>query len=149
MLQYTSVLKAHYQDALEKLMFFNPGQKNALLSIMESIESFGNPCVVLDGDNLRVKVDKLDEVQSLFALDGNTLVGVIIYSRTDNSCFCVLHIAVEESYSNNGIHANKLLVPRLINVVRNSAARVKDVEIVRVIDNNRQVKDYPVIKKQK
>lgn len=146
MLQFTSVLKAHYQDSLEKLMFFNPGQHKALQSIIDSIEHFGSPYVEVENGNLRVKVDKLSDVQFIFALSGNNLVGVIIYVRTSQTYVDVLHIAVDEQYSAEGNQMGLMLVFRLLNVVRTNASRVKGVTTVRVLDNHQQVKGYPVLK---
>lgn len=144
MLQYTSILNAEYNNALEELMFFNPGQENALAAILDSIDTFGPPSVYIDSERLRVKVEKLDEVQTLFALDDNKLVGVMIYSRLLAECLSVIHIAVNEDYASTGINANRMLVMRMLDLVRNNARRIKGVKTLRVLCNSDQITDYPV-----
>jgi hypothetical protein len=78
MLRYTSTLAPEYGEELERWMFFNPGQQTALATIVDSLEMFGPPSVYADGGCLRVRVEKLDEVQTLFAMDGDTLVGMLV-----------------------------------------------------------------------
>jgi hypothetical protein len=144
MLQYTSILNAEYNSALEELMFFNPGQENALSAILDSIDTFGPPSVYIDRERLRVKVEKLDEVQTLFALDESKLVGVMIYSRVLAECLSVIHIAVNEDYSSTGKYAHNMLVMRMLDLIRNNARRIKGIKTLRVICNGNQITDYPV-----
>jgi hypothetical protein len=144
MLIYTSVLKAQYHDALEQLMFFNPGQHNARGAILGSLEAFGSPSVYVDGDQLRVKVEKLDEVQILFALNDDVLAGVMMYSRISPERLTVIHIAVDGDHSSEGKFADVMLVMRMLNLLRNSARRIKGVQTIRLLHNNNQVKDYPI-----
>ena len=144
MLHYTSVLKSEYNDELERLMFFNPGQQTALAAILDSVDTYGTPSVYIDGERLRVKVEKLDEVQTLFALDGETLVGVLIYSRILLECLTVIHLAVDQDYSSDGKLAYKMLVMRMLDLVRKSARRIKNVETIRLVCSGNQIRDYPV-----
>jgi hypothetical protein len=144
MLRYTSVLKPKYSEALERLMFFNPGQQIALGAILDSLETFGSPSVYVDGERLRVKVEKLDEVQTLFALDGDTLVGVLVYSRILLERLTVIHIAVDYDYSSYGKFAQNMLVMRLLELLRNSARRIKGVETIRLMCSGNQIRDFSV-----
>ena len=144
MLHYTSVLNSEYNNALEGLMFFNPGQQNALAAILDSINTFGSPSVYIDGERLRVKVEKLEDVQTLFALDENKLVGVMIYSRVLAECLSVIHIAVNEDYASHGKYAHNMLVMRMLDLIRNNARRIKGIKTLRVMCNGDQIRDYPV-----
>lgn len=144
MLRYTSVLKSEYGEALERLMFFNPGQQTALAAILDSLETFGPPSMYVDGERLRVKVEKLDEVQTLFALDDDTLVGVLIYSRILLERLTVIHIAVDHDYSSYGKHAQSMLVMRMLELLRNSARRIKGVETIRLMTSDNQIRDFTV-----
>ena len=144
MIRYTSLLKPEYREALERLMFFNPGQQSALAAILDSLEAFGSPSVYVDGERLRVKVEKLDEVQTLFALDGDTLVGVLIYSRILLERLTVIHIAVDHDYSSYGRHAHNMLVMRMLELLRNSARRIKGVETIRLMTSDNQIRDFSV-----
>ena len=144
MLRYTSTLKPEYGEELERLMFFNPGQQTALTAIMDSVETFGPPSVYADGGCLRVKVEKLDEVQTLFAMDGDTLAGVLVYSRVLLKRLTVIHIAVGQDYSSHGKFAQNMLVMRMLELLRNSARRIKGVETIRIMCSDNQVCDYSI-----
>jgi hypothetical protein len=138
------MLEPQYGEALERLMFFNPGQQNALSAILDSLETFGSPSIYVDEGRLRVKVEKLDEVQTLFALDDDALVGVLIYSRIALECLTVIHIAVDHDYSSSGKFAEKMLVIRMLELLRNNARRIKGVETIRLIYNGNQIRDFSV-----
>lgn len=144
MLRFTSALQREYSDALEQLMFFNPGQQSALAAIVDSVEMFGTPSVYADGDRLRVKVAKLQDVQTLFALAENSLVGVLVYSRVDASCLAVIHLAVDQDYSTRGRFAEQMLVMRMLQVLRSSARRIKGIETVRMLYGGNRVRDFSV-----
>ena len=144
MLRYTSILKPEYGKELEQLMFFNPGQQAAHAAIVDSLEKFGSPSIYTDNGCLRVKVEKLDEVQTLFALDGDTLAGVLVFSRVLLEHLTVIYIAVDQDYSSHGKYAQKLLVMRLFKLLRNSARRIKGVETIRIMCGGNQIQDYPV-----
>ena len=74
MFDYSSILKPEYREELEQLLFFNSAQNVVFSAIVDSIEIFGEPVVNNDGGRLRVSVKKLDEVQTLFAFDGDIFV---------------------------------------------------------------------------
>ena len=144
MLRYTSTLKSDYSEDLERLMFFNPGQHSALSAIMDSLEQFGSPSVYTDNGCLRVKVEKQDEVQTLFAMDDETLIGVMVYSRIMLESLTVIHIAVEQDYSSQGKFAHKMLVMHMLELLRTSARRIKGVETIRLMCSSNQIRDFSV-----
>ena len=145
MLRYTSTLQPDYSEALERLMFFNPGQQSAMAAIVDSVETFGAPSVYTDEDGrLRVKVEKLDEVQTLFALDGDALVGVLVYSRVALEHLAVIHIAVDQDYSVHGKFAGSMLVMRMLELLRNSARRIKGVESIRMLYGENRIREFSV-----
>ena len=143
MLRYTSTLKPEYSEELERLLFFNPGQQDALAAIMDSVDNFGSPSVYTDNGVLRVKVEKLDEVQTLYAMDDDMLVGVLVYSRVLLDCLTVLHIAVDEAYSVHGNNASNMLVMRMLELLRKNARLIKGVKTIRLMCNS-QVRDLIV-----
>jgi hypothetical protein len=108
------------------------------------LETFGSPSVYDDNGCLRVKVEKLDEVQTLFAMDGDTLVGVLVYSRVLLERLTVLHIAVNQDYSSHGKFAQNMLVMRMLELLRNCARHIKGVETIRIMCSGNQIRDYPV-----
>lgn len=143
-LRFTSTLEIKYCEDLEQLMFFNPSQKNALAAIEDSLEKFGLPCIYDDGDYLRVKVEKLDEVQTLFAMDNDILTGVLVYSRITLERLTVIHIAIHQDYSAQGKHAHSMLMMRMLELLRNCARRIKGVETIRLMHRKNQFRDYTV-----
>ena len=144
MLRYTSTLKQGYIEDLEHLMFFNPGQQSVLPVIVDSLEQFGSPSVYTSGGCLRVKLEKLNEAQTLYAMDDDTLVGVLIYSRIMLDRLTVIHIAVHQDYSSSGKFAHNMLVMRMLKLLRNSARCIKGVKTIRVICSGNQVRDCSV-----
>lgn len=144
MLRYTSVLNPEYSEELERLMFFNPGQQTAIAAIVDSLETFGSPSVYADNGCLRVKVEKLDEVQTLFVMHDDTLVGVLVYSRILLERLTVIHIAVHQDYSSHGKFSQNMLVLRMLELLRNSARHIKGVESIRIMCSDNQIRDYPV-----
>ncbi|MDX2506716.1 MAG: hypothetical protein QNL62_19890 [Gammaproteobacteria bacterium] len=144
MLSYTSILKPEYSEVLERLMFFNPGQNSAHAAIVDSLEKFGSPSIYTDNGRLRVKVEKLDEVQTLFALDDERLAGVLVYSRVLPEHLTMIYIAVDQDYSSRGKFSQKMLVIRMFELLRNSARRIKGVKFIRIIRGGNRIQDYSV-----
>lgn len=144
MLRFTSTVTPEYGEELEQLMFFNPGQQTALAAIVDSLERFGAPSVYQDGGFLRVKVEKLDGVQTLFALDDERLAGVLVYSRVSVELMAVIHIAVGQDYSAHGKFAHKMLVMRMLELLRSNARRIKGIETIRIMFSDNQIRDYSV-----
>ena len=144
MLRYTSTLKPDYNEDLEHMMFFNPGQHSALPAIVDSLEQFGSPRVYTSDGYLRVKVEKLDEVQTLYAMDDDILVGVLVYSRIMLEGLTVIHIAVHQDYSSKGKFAQSMLVMRMLELLRRSARCIKGVKAIRIKCSGDQYRDYSV-----
>ena len=144
MLNYTSILNSEYCEELERLMFFNPGQQSAHAAIVDSLEKFGSPSVYTDNGRLQVRVEKLDEVQTLFALDGDRLAGVLVYSRVLPEHLTMIYIAVGQDYSSRGKFAQKMLVIRMFELLRNSARRIKGVKSIRIMRGGNRIQDYAV-----
>jgi len=143
-LHYTSVLKADYSDALEHLLFFNPGQEHAYPAIVDSLKLFGAPKIVNDKGNIRVKVEKLDEVQSLFAMDDDKLVGALVYSRVAYEHIAVIQIVVDNDYAHNGRFAERMLVMRMLELLRSNARRIKGIDAICLLSGNNNVREIPV-----
>ncbi|MBC8210422.1 MAG: hypothetical protein H8E21_05090 [Gammaproteobacteria bacterium] len=144
MIRYTSNLRPEYGAELERLMFFNPGQQTALATIMDSVEKFGQPSLYIDQDRLRIKVEKLHDVQTLFVLDDDTLAAVLVYSRISVESLIVIHIAVDYEYSSQGNRSDKMLVMRMLNQLRQCACHIKGIENIRLMNSSSEFIVYPV-----
>ena len=145
---FSSALKKTYREELENLMFFNPQQGQVESGIVESIERYGIPKVVLDGESLRISFENFPGVQTLYALEGKpddaNLVGVMVYVRLDKESIVVLHIGVKEEYSTFGIHADHMLAMKLIVKLRQIASRVNGVRSLTVIYGKGGIRKIPV-----
>src|SRR5215467_8629255 len=99
-LSFSSVLRSEYRDDLEALIFFNPQQERVEAAVIQCIEKYGKLGIAVDGELLRVRVEGLADIQSLFAFDGaesqatDRLVGLIVYVRPNLETIVVLHVAV-------------------------------------------------------
>lgn len=107
-------------------------------AILSSVDQFGQPRVVSDGGTLRVQLEKLDAVQTLFAMDGEALSGVLVYSRTSEETLSVIYIAVNDEYSSHGRYANKMLFLRMLALVKNTARRIKGIKAIQIISDENQ-----------
>jgi len=125
-------------------MFFNPGQQFALEAIVDSLEKFGSPSIYIDNGLLRIKLEMLKEVQALFALDDDKLVGVLIYSRVLPEHLTMIYIIVDQEYSSHGKFEKKMLVLRMFMLLRKIARRIKDVISIQIIRGGNQIQDYPI-----
>jgi hypothetical protein len=144
MFTYTSTLSADYREDLEELLFFNPGQSSMVPAIMTSIEKYGQPQLRVENNKLLVRVEKLPDVQSLYALDEHKLVGALIYCRSSIKHLELIHLAVAQDYSSHGHFANKLLLIRLINLLRTNSRRIKGVQSIGMILEDSRVQYIPI-----
>jgi hypothetical protein len=127
---FASKVAIEHREALERLLFFNGCQQRVARGIVDVIDRFGPPEIVVDGEGLRVQVSELSSgVQSLFALDANTgrPLGVAVYLRADLEHVTVLHLGLSEEYCSGGERQSINLLLRLMKEVRRSSRRVKGV----------------------
>ncbi len=135
---FTSSLVTDYREDLESLMFLNDNQGTVQSGILRAIEQFGQPRLVTTADGLlRLRVDGLEDVQALYALERGllqpNLVGVMVYARTDLETIWLLHIAVTESHSASAGQGGNLLALQFINQLRQIAHRIRGVKQLMVI----------------
>ncbi len=140
---FTSLIKKEYKGDLEKVMFFNPQQGKISPDIVESIDRFGEPRIIIEGNHLRIEVGSFTDVQSLFAFNGDSenakLIGFMIYTRTDFRNIMILQIAVSEEYSFTGEHRNQKLVIQFITKLRDIGRLLKGLETITLIYKQKDV----------
>lgn len=144
MLLYTSLLNQDYSEALERLMYFNPGQHTMHNAIVKSVERFGQPRVVTINGYLRITVDKLNDVQSLYALENDRLVGILVYFRFTTEYLTVLHIAVDEDYSSRGKFSHKMLMMRMLDLLRKNSRRISGINAIQIMDSGNRTLEYHI-----
>ena len=133
---FRSCLRVSEQDALERLVFFNPNQLHSQADVLRALDLYGTPAIVSGPDGLHVTLSRCTDVQCLFALVETRgrpaeLAGMLIYRRTGIEDVLVVHIAVAEQYgrSRDGLS----VVIRLLRAVRAAARRLKGVQRLRVL----------------
>jgi len=133
---FSSKLNRKYYEALEELLFFNKKQGFLIRDIERCIEQYGTPGIVADGETLRIGTDSINDVQNLFAFDGESedarLIGFILYFRPASEKIVVLHLAVDEDYAFDGKFSDQALTMRLIGKVREIALRIRGVEYLSI-----------------
>ena len=134
---FTSRLEGEHLEALQDLFFFNEQQGRYREGIINSIESYGEPFLRVEGGLIRVHTTKLGLVQAIFAVsvgeDGRrTPVGVAVFSRTAPDTFSLLHISVDKAFSVDGVHAKDLVALKLFQRTVDAARRIRGIRRVTV-----------------
>jgi len=133
---FSSKLSRKYYKALEKLLFFNKKQAFLIRDIEKSIEEYGVPRIVADGETFRIKTGSINDVQNLFAFDSETedanLIGFILYYRPTLNKMIILHIAVDENYAFDGKFSDQTLTIQLINKVKEIALKIRGIELLSI-----------------
>lgn len=120
-------------------MFFNLNQQQVTGGIINSIDLYGLPELMRDGDRLRFSVGGLSEVQTLYAIasiaeeNQEVLAGVMIYARISESRLTLLHFGVHEAFSSSGLYADQLLAIKLIGKLRKLARSIRGVKTVELV----------------
>jgi len=136
-LQFTSVLDRSRRGELEELMFQHPQQGRFHDTIMDCIDRFGVPSVVERNGRLRIELASQTEVQTLYAMiDGplpSELVGAVVYTRDAADELVVLHIAVKDDYTAQGLRAHQMVTFGLVEELCRVARHIHGVNGVRLV----------------
>ena len=128
-IEFKSHVPVAQKQALEALLYFNSCQERVSACIADAIEKFGAPEIVADRDRLRIHIKNQPDVQSLFALDGDTgrPLGVAVYTRQDVEHVTVMHLGITAEFASGGPRSGEQLLLKLLREVRRSTRRVKGV----------------------
>jgi len=142
---FTSELAAAQRETLESLLYFNPNQQRVREVIEHVIERYGQPRITVVHGLLRVSVEGLPDVQSIFALDEmQRLVGAAVFTRIETEAIVLLHLAVDADYAADGERASAMLAIRLMAQVRAIAARIRGVRFMSVLYHDQTTRRIPV-----
>ena len=138
---YTSVIPASRYHELAELMFFNLRQHRFRDDIVNAIDLYGLPEIVTTDHSLRFSVEKLGEVQSLYALDGNTatgrLAGAVIYARVSDEKIVLLHMGLAAPYQTGGPVSHKMLALKMIQRLKKAGKTLKGVRSLEILYGRR------------
>jgi hypothetical protein len=144
----TSRLGAEHRAALEELLFFNRLQNAVRTRIVATIERYGMPQVVVRDGALRIELDGVAGVQSVFALapDGASAgpIGVAVFLRESEDRFVIVHVGVAEAFSSTGERANDHVFFHLLNAIRDAARRTRGVRSIDLFYGQGVVRRIPV-----
>ena len=131
-----SSLDASHRSALERLMYFNPRQREAEIGIADVVDAYGTPIIVADDTGLHVTVGRRPDAQCLFALAsttaGPTLAGLIGFLRVSLEEMLVLHVAVADGFGRNR-RLSLEVVMALVGSVREAAHRLRGTKHFRML----------------
>ncbi|MBV9488321.1 MAG: hypothetical protein JO069_01180 [Verrucomicrobia bacterium] len=140
-LTFSSALSASRRDELEELMFFHPEQGEYTASINSSIQAYGFPKVLQEGDSLRIGIAGL-ELQTLYAFiprgSIQELAGVVVYTRVSDDTLALLHMAVKPEFSFSSGYRNELILPRMLAQLRAIARRIKGIKRLSIVYADRK-----------
>ena len=150
---FSSVLDKRYRRDLEKLLFFNFSGPKARAKIIEAVRKYGSPKIVKSGPNLKVELNGLSEVQSLFVFCDEKgamphLCGAVVYVRESPESILVLHIAVHREFTMRGAHSGEWLLYKMIDQLREIARVVKGIRFISILyapENRRLIPIRPPV----
>ena len=138
---YSSVLLPSRYDELADLMFFNLNQHQFRDDIVNAIELYGMPQIVTTDHSLRFSVEKLGEVQTLYAFDGEAatgrLAGVMLYARVSDEKIVLLHMGLAAQYQSGGPASSKLLALKMIERLKKVGKTLKGVRSLELLYGRR------------
>lgn len=143
-LTFSSILAKDHRGELEELMFFHPQQERFASSIVNTIETYGSPRVVEKEGQLRIALQGVTEVQTVYAvMEGllqRELVGVVVFTRTNNNNLEVLFIVVKDEYTQTGSKSGRQVTLLLIQELCRIARQIRGIHSVQI--GYRRVKTY-------
>ena len=144
---YTSVVSPSRYDELADLMFYNLRQHLFRDDIVNAIDRYGLPEIVTTDHALRFSVEKLGEVQSLYAFDGNAatgcLAGAMLYARVSDDKIVLLHMGIAAEYQTGGSESHKMLALKMIRRLKKVGKTLKGVHRLEILYGRRSG-DYSV-----
>jgi len=127
--------KEHATD-LEALLFFHPQQGRFRRNIITSVEKYGSPKIIERHGGLRIQLQSLEDVQTLYAVvqdrEETELVGAMVYSRTEGGTLEILHIVVKPEYTVRGEKADEGLTFLLVDELCRIGRKIQGIHSVRL-----------------
>jgi len=131
---FSSTIDKQNFNEIERMFFFNLQQSRHLKKINEAVEKFGIPKIIISGKDLKFALTKLNDCQTIFARDSQSndaaVLGLIIFFRSSFENIAILHIAIEEDCSLRGDYAKEQVTFRLIEKLKQDAAKIKGVKSI-------------------
>ncbi len=121
-LEFASTLVRHHFGDLDAILFSHLQQGRFYRGIVKIAERYGQPAIVERNGGLRIQLERLEDVQTLYAVvrggEAEELVGVIVYTRSTDGVLEILHCAVKGEYAMRGPKGNLEVMSRLMEELR-------------------------------
>ena len=144
----TSRIGAEHRAALEELLFFNRLQPVVRTRIEATVDRYGLPQIVVRDGAIRIGLEGVPEVQTLFAVSpagpSGAPIGVAVFLREGEERFVIVHVGVAEAYSGAGDRANDHVFFHLLNAIRDAARRTRGVRHIDLFYGQGIVRHIPV-----
>lgn len=131
----TSLLAPGYSEDLENLLFFHPQQGRFRRNIIASVEKYGSPRIVERNGGLRIQLQFLEDVQTLYGIaregENEELAGTLIYTRTGQTLE-ILHIVVKDEYTMRGAQVDLGLTFMMIEELCRIGRMIQGIHFVRL-----------------
>ena len=116
--RFSFKIRKEYQNQLEKLFFFNENQWLYYHRIIELVEHYGEPHIVIEGNDININLRKT-KTKSLFVSYGPKLAGVFVYEvNRISGTISIIHIALNKDYTYRGIFAKRELLVVMVDYLR-------------------------------
>ena len=139
----TSLLDKRNLDDLEQLLYFHPQQERFRQNIIACVEKYGSPQIIERDGGLRIQLELLKDVQTLYAIAQNgktkNLAGAVVYTRLPDGDLEIVHIVVKDEYTMKGKNAKNEVTSMLIEEVCRIARRIHGVHSVRLAYNRGRI----------
>ena len=135
-LHFTSGLDKIHREALEGLIFFHPQQGRFASSLIKTIEQHGSPRIVEQDGKLRIEIQRIQGIQTLYAIIDDALqwelVGMVAYTRIIPEELTILHISVKEEFTAHAPKGDQMVAYNLLEELRRIGHRIQGIQGVRL-----------------
>lgn len=104
--KFHSKINSSYAEALTKLFFFNEKQRAHYDQIVTTVEKFGEPRLLQEGDFVSLSIIGRPDSKSIIMSCGPALVGALIYLIEPHDTLQVIHIVTDPKFRNDFITIN-------------------------------------------
>ncbi len=134
--KFQSSINSIFSEDLSDLLFFNINQINYKEHIIQAINSYGSPEIVLNGDKITITLKGEIETHTLFLIGQEqieeVLLGVAVFFKEKNNEAILLHIAV-----NHNLYDSTFLTLQLIIEVKNYLKNITGIQKLSIFYSDR------------
>ena len=135
-IRFASLVDASHAEQLKELFFFNPMQGRYREEICKTVEEYGAPCLEECESGVRIKTDKLPDVQNLYAVTGSShrlkIAGALLYYRFVPDTLQILHMVVYPGRGPGNPEAVESVSLSILGELARISRQISGVEFIRL-----------------